>query len=58
MVTKDIQQTQTDRAITLLHIERSIFQWNWANYIASRKDEVTPWLQAFVNARVWIEGKK
>ncbi len=40
---------------TMPHIERSIFQWNWANYPAGRKDQVSPWLQAFVNARVWIE---
>ena len=44
--------------VTMPHIERSIFQWNWANYPAGRKDEVTPWLRAFVNAREWIEDKK
>ena len=43
---------------TMPHIERSIFQWNWANYPAGRKDEVSPWLAAFVNARVWIEEQK
>jgi len=43
---------------TMPHIERSIFQWNWANYPIGRKDEVSPWLQAFVNARVWIEKQK
>ena len=43
---------------TMPHIERSIFQWNWANYPAGRKDEVSPWLEAFVNARVWIEEQK
>ncbi len=42
---------------TMPHIERSIFQWNWANYPQGRKDEVTPWLQAFVNAKEWIENK-
>lgn len=40
--------------VTMPHIERSIFQWNWANY-PDRKDEVSPWLEAFVNARKWIE---
>ena len=40
---------------TMPHIERSTFQWNWANYPAGRKDEVSPWLEAFVNARLWIE---
>ncbi len=44
--------------VTMPHIERSIFQWNWANYPAGRKDEVSPWLEAFVNARKWIEARK
>ena len=41
--------------VTMPHIERSTFQWNWANYPDNRKDEVSPWLEAFVNARLWIE---
>ncbi|WP_136481918.1 phosphoribosylformylglycinamidine synthase [Cognatitamlana onchidii] len=41
--------------VTMPHIERSIFQWNWANYPDGRKDEVSPWIEAFVNARLWIE---
>ncbi|WP_142783585.1 phosphoribosylformylglycinamidine synthase [Changchengzhania lutea] len=41
--------------VTMPHIERSTFQWNWANYPERRKDEVSPWLEAFVNARLWIE---
>ncbi|MCG1036976.1 phosphoribosylformylglycinamidine synthase [Polaribacter sargassicola] len=40
--------------VTMPHIERSTFQWNWANYPANRKDEVTPWLEAFVNAKNWL----
>jgi phosphoribosylformylglycinamidine synthase len=32
-----------------------LFQWHWANYPKGRKDEVTPWMEAFVNARQWIE---
>ncbi len=43
--------------VTMPHIERSTFQWNWANYPQNRKDEVSPWLEAFVNARKWIEKK-
>ncbi|HLA55798.1 MAG TPA: phosphoribosylformylglycinamidine synthase [Flavobacterium sp.] len=43
--------------VTMPHIERSTFQWNWANYPKDRNDEVTPWLEAFVNARKWIENK-
>ena len=70
MVMKDIQQIlmvliittamlcdKTGRhLVTMPHIERSIFQWNWANYIDGRQDEVSPWLEAFVNARKWIEN--
>ena len=41
--------------VTMPHIERSIFQWNWANYPNGRTDEVSPWIEAFVNARTWIE---
>jgi len=47
---------QTGRhLVTMPHIERSTFQWNWANYPKGRKDDVSPWLEAFVNARKWIE---
>ena len=40
--------------VTMPHIERSTFQWNWANYPLNRKDEVSPLLEAFVNAKNWI----
>ena len=38
------------------HLERAIFPWQCAYYPADRRmDEVTPWIEAFVNARVWCE---
>ena len=39
------------------HLERAMFPWQCAYYPADRrmKDEVTPWIEAFVNARKWIE---
>ncbi len=41
------------------HLERSFAPWQWAYYPAERKkEEVAPWLQAFVNARDWIRIKK
>lgn len=41
------------------HLERSIAPWNWAYYAEDRQeDEVTPWIEAFVNARKWIETYK
>lgn len=39
------------------HLERAIKPWNWAHYPETRNDEVTPWIEAFVNARRWIEQK-
>ena len=40
------------------HPERAIFPWQNAWYPADRKaDDVTPWMEAFVNARKWIEKK-
>ncbi len=41
--------------VTMPHIERSTFPWNWAHYPKDRNDTVSPWLQAFINARVWVE---
>ena len=40
--------------------ERAIFPWQCGYYPADRKenDEVTPWIEAFVNARKWIENNK
>ena len=43
---------------TMPHIERSTYQWNWASYVENRKDEVSPWIEAFVNARKWLNNKK
>ncbi len=41
------------------HLERAIFPWQNAWYPANRKnDDVTPWIEAFVNARKWIENIK
>jgi phosphoribosylformylglycinamidine synthase len=41
------------------HLERAVFPWQWAHYPEDRKaDEITPWMEAFVNARSWIEAKK
>ena len=38
------------------HLERAIFPWQWAYYPRSRRnDEVAVWIEAFVNARRWVE---
>jgi phosphoribosylformylglycinamidine synthase len=37
------------------HLERSIYPWNWPYYPSNRlNDEVSPWIEAFVNAKNWI----
>ena len=41
------------------HLERAMFPWQCAYYpLEHRNDEVTPWIEAFVNARKWIEENK
>ena len=41
------------------HLERAIFPWQCAWYPRSRRrNDVTPWIDAFVNARKWIEQHK
>ena len=42
--------------VTMPHIERSVFPWQWPYYVGLR-GAVTPWLEAFVNARKWIEAQ-
>jgi phosphoribosylformylglycinamidine synthase len=38
------------------HLERIIFPWQAPYYPSDKKsDEVTPWFEAFVNARKWVE---
>ena len=43
--------------VTMPHIERSIFPWAWG-YYPEREDKISPWIEAFVNARKWIESKQ
>ena len=41
------------------HLERAIFPWQMGNYPEERKhDDVTPWIEAFVNGRKWCEQHK
>lgn len=41
------------------HLERTIFPWQCAYYPFDRqKNDVTPWMEAFVNAREWIKKQK
>jgi len=39
------------------HLERAFFPWQCGWYPDGRLDEVTPWIEAFVNAREWGKSK-
>lgn len=37
------------------HPERAIYPWQWAYYPENRRnDQVSPWIEALVNAREWV----
>ena len=43
--------------VMMPHLERSTFSWNWAHYPKDRKaDKVSPWIEAFQNAKQWLEN--
>ncbi|MFZ2286691.1 MAG: phosphoribosylformylglycinamidine synthase [Bacteroidales bacterium] len=45
--------------VMMPHLERAYFPWQCAHYpLERRNDEVTPWIQAFVNARKWVEKRQ
>jgi phosphoribosylformylglycinamidine synthase len=49
---------KTGRHLVMMpHIERSSFPWNWAYYPTDIMNEVSPWIEAFVNARKWITNE-
>ena len=44
--------------VMMPHLERAFKPWHWPYYPTERKfDELAPWMEAFVNARKWIESK-
>ena len=51
--------SQDGRHLAIMpHLERAVFPWQWGYYPEERKeDEITPWLEAFVNAREWIKER-
>lgn len=53
--------SQDGRHLAMMpHLERACFPWNNAFYPAERlhNDQITPWMEAFVNARKWVESHK
>ena len=52
--------SQDGRHLAMMpHPERAMFPWQCGYYPADRQaDEVTPWIEGFVNARKWIEERK
>jgi len=43
--------------VIMPHIERSLFPWNWPHYPVDKKQkhEIGPWIEAFANARDWLQ---
>ena len=37
------------------HPERCLRPWNWAHYPDRKSDTVTPWIEMFINGRIWLE---
>jgi phosphoribosylformylglycinamidine synthase len=57
--TADIASADGRHLAMMPHLERAIKPWNWAYYPENRgDDEISPWIEAMVNARRWIETKK
>lgn len=38
------------------HLERSIYPWQWAHY-PKKGHELSPWIEAFVNAYAWLKDR-
>lgn len=47
---------KTGRHMVMMpHIERAVLPWAWPYYPKDRKnDEVSPWIEAFLNAKKWL----
>jgi phosphoribosylformylglycinamidine synthase len=44
--------------VMMPHLERSLLPWQWPIYPEARKtDQVSPWIEAFVNAKEWLSNK-
>ncbi len=44
--------------VIMPHLERAFKPWHWPEYPDDRiGDEITPWIEAFVNAREWVKTK-
>ena len=45
--------------VMMPHLERTIFPWQNAYYpFQYRKNDVTPWMEAFINAKEWLNKHK
>jgi len=45
--------------VMMPHLERSLLPWQWSLYPDARQDDqLSPWMEAFVNAREWLKGNK
>jgi phosphoribosylformylglycinamidine synthase len=52
--------SQDGRHLAMMpHPERCLRPWNWAHYpYDKRNEEVTPWIELFINGKKWLENQK
>lgn len=56
--TAAVHSTDGRHLAIMPHIERSLFTWNWPYYPAGKQNhEISPWIEAFVNAREWVKSR-
>jgi phosphoribosylformylglycinamidine synthase len=50
-----IYSTDGRHLVMMPHLERSLLPWQWALYPEERRsDQLSPWIEAFVNVREWL----
>ncbi len=49
--------SQDGRHVAMMpHLERALYPWNWAYYPKNAQShEVSPWIEAFIHAKNWIQ---
>ena len=52
-----LSDDQGRHVVMMPHLERATFPWNWAQYPQGNNDEVSPWIEAFVAAKKWLDHK-
>lgn len=44
--------------VSMPHMERSLYPWNWPYYTGDSEEQYSPWIEAFRNAYNWLDVNK